>query len=56
MALSTKMIIQEYKKIIETEHGNISIVRTIASRLGYKLDENNDSPFVRKVLKKYKSN
>ena len=45
-----RQIARVYFEEIKTIEGHESIVKVVAGKLDYKLNENNDSPFVRSVI------
>lgn len=48
---SRRLILAEYEKLkASSDYGRVNIVRTIAVRIGYALDENRSNAYVRRVL------
>lgn len=51
LSLGRRLILQEYEKLRQSdEFTRVNVVRTVAVRVGYPLDENNYHAFVRRVL------
>lgn len=48
-----KQIAKAYQKVSDQED-KINVVRVVAQKLDYKLNENGDSSFVRTVIREYK--